>query len=60
MTTCIGTHFQRRLDDIHEGAWLLLCNGCDEVTLVIGSRATDEVYHSAIDAEAALLVIAGA
>jgi len=55
MTDCTGHHYRRDLSGIKEGAWLVLCDGCEVATLVEGTRQVD-AYPSALDAEAALPV----
>lgn len=53
-TECPGRHFSRHLPTDGEAAWLLLCSGCTEATLVIGVHAVG-TYATAEEAEAAYI-----
>ena len=53
-TTCTGTHYQRHLPSEGKPAWLLLCSGCTEATLVVGVLSVG-TYATAEEAEAAYI-----
>jgi len=50
MSTCTGSHYTRDLPSEGVNAWLMLCTGCREATLVIGHRAVD-TFATAQEAE---------